>query len=158
VWGPSPLKKRGKRANRGIGGMRKEKRKEGNDLEGGSKKRQRVANDNSLDSMFAKQQAVSAFNKARDAYNTELQKGKEIGLDEAAQAEPVRRSEKDTHDIQGTETVHAIVQNVSKSSAGVTRPSSSAQGRSHVYSELSGLEDVVFNDFIRDDFIPECGG
>jgi hypothetical protein len=49
------------------------------------------------------------LNKARDTYYAELQKGKEIGLDEAAQAEPVRRSEKDTHDIQGTETVHAIV-------------------------------------------------
>jgi len=24
-----------------------------------------------------------------------------------------------------------------------------------VYSQLSGLEDVVFNDFIKDDFIPE---
>jgi len=30
-------------------------------------------------------------------------------LDEAAQAEPVRQSEKDTHDIEGTETVHATV-------------------------------------------------
>jgi hypothetical protein len=32
-----------------------------------------------------------------------------MGLDEAAQAEHVRRSEKDTHDIEGTETVHATV-------------------------------------------------
>jgi hypothetical protein len=32
----------------------------------------------------AKQQAVSVLNKARDAYNAQLQKGKEIGLDEAA--------------------------------------------------------------------------
>ena len=30
-------------------------------------------------------------------------------LDEAAQAEPVRQSEKDTHAIEGTETVHATV-------------------------------------------------
>ena len=59
--------------------------------------------------MFAKQQAVSDLNKARDAYNAQLQKGKEIGLDEAAQTEPVPRSEKDTHDIQGTETVHGTV-------------------------------------------------
>ena len=36
-------------------------------------------------------------------------KGKEMGLDEAAQAEPVRRSEKDTHDIEGTEMVHATL-------------------------------------------------
>jgi hypothetical protein len=43
----------------------------------------------------------------------------------------------------------------SRNSVGVTRPSRSAQGRSNVYSQLSGLEDVVFNDFIKDDFIPE---
>jgi len=59
-------------------------RKEGKNPEGGSKKRKEVANDNPLASMFAKQQAVSALNKARDTYNAELQKGKEIGLDEAA--------------------------------------------------------------------------
>jgi hypothetical protein len=70
--------------------MRKEKRKEGKDPEGGSKKRKEAANGNFC-------------------YNAQLQTGKEIGLGEAAQAEPVRRSEKDTHDIQGTETVHAIV-------------------------------------------------
>ena len=40
------------------------------------------------------------------------------------------------------------------STAGVTRGSRSAQGTSNVYSQLSGLEDVVFNDFIKDDFIP----
>jgi hypothetical protein len=28
----------------------------------------------------------------------------------------------------------------------------------NVYSHLSGLEDVVFNDFIKDDFIPEGRG
>ena len=28
----------------------------------------------------------------------------------------------------------------------------------NVYSQLSELEDVVFNDFIKDDFIPEGGG
>ena len=37
------------------------------------------------------------------------QKGKELGLDEEAQAEPVRRSKNDTHDIEGTETVHTTV-------------------------------------------------
>jgi hypothetical protein len=31
-------------------------------------------------------------------------------------------------------------------------------GRSNVYSQLSGLEDVFFNDFIKDDFIPEGDG
>jgi hypothetical protein len=33
-----------------------------------------------------------------------------------------------------------------------------AQGRSNVYSQLSGLEDVVFSDFIKDDFISEGDG
>jgi hypothetical protein len=28
----------------------------------------------------------------------------------------------------------------------------------NVYSQLSGLEDMVFNDFIKDDFIPEDDG
>jgi len=46
----------------------------------------------------------------------------------------------------------------SRSSAGVTRPSRSAQGTRNVYSQLSGLEIVVFNDFIKDDFISEGDG
>ena len=36
--------------------------------------------------MFQNQQAVKDFNKAREANKTQLQKGKELGLDEAAQA------------------------------------------------------------------------
>jgi hypothetical protein len=32
------------------------------------------------------------------------------------------------------------------------------QDRSNVYFQLSGLEDVVFNYFIKDDFIPEGDG
>ena len=31
-------------------------------------------------------------------------------------------------------------------------------GRRKVYSQLSGLEDVVFNDFIKDDCIPAGDG
>ena len=46
----------------------------------------------------------------------------------------------------------------SSSSAGVTRPSRGGQGLRNVYSHLSGLEDVVFNDFIKDDFISEGNG
>jgi len=46
----------------------------------------------------------------------------------------------------------------SRSSAGATRPSRSAHGRSYVYSQLSGLEDVGFNDFIKDFSIPEGDG
>ena len=45
--------------------------------------------------MFAKQQAVIVLNKASDADDEQLQRGKDMGLDEAAQAGPVRRSEKD---------------------------------------------------------------
>ena len=77
-------------------------RKGGSD--GGSKKRKEVGNDNSLVSMFPKQQAVSALDKAREEHNAQLQKGIEIGLQEAEQDEPVRRSDTDTHDIEGTET------------------------------------------------------
>jgi hypothetical protein len=46
----------------------------------------------------------------------------------------------------------------SRSSAGPTRPSRSAQGTSNVYYQLSGLEDVGFNYFIKDDFYPEGDG
>ena len=42
-------------------------------------------------------------------------------------------------------------------------PSRGSQGAhvsrsAHIYSQLSGLEDVVFNDFIKDDCIPEGDG
>jgi hypothetical protein len=47
--------------------------------------------------------------EARQAYNIQLQKGKELGFEEAAQAEPVRRSENDKHDIEELETVDATV-------------------------------------------------
>jgi hypothetical protein len=96
------------------------KRKVRKEPEGGSKKRKEVGNDNSLSSMFAKQQLHP--NPHQD---------------------------------------WSLVGNYKKrmpSSAGVTRPSRSAQGRSNVYSQLSGLEDMVFNDFIKDDFIPEGDG
>jgi hypothetical protein len=39
----------------------------------------------------------------------------------------------------------------SRNSAGVTQPSRSTQVRSNAYSQFSGLEDVVFNDFIKGD-------
>ena len=85
------------------------KHKLGKEPEGVSKKRKEVGNDNPLASMFAKRKGVSDLHKARLKYNAQLQKGKEMGLDEAAQTQPVRRSENDTHDIGGTETVHAPV-------------------------------------------------
>ena len=55
------------------------KRRVGKEPEGGSKKRKEVGNDNSLTSMFAKQQAACDLNKARLAYNAQLQKGKKWG-------------------------------------------------------------------------------
>ena len=59
--------------------------------------------------MFPSLQDNRHSKEARKAYNTHLQKGKELGLEEAAQAEPVRRSENDTHDIEELETVDATV-------------------------------------------------
>jgi hypothetical protein len=44
----------------------------------------------------------------------QLQKGKEMGLDEAAQAEPVRRSEVDTHPIVEPDKVDASGCNIAK--------------------------------------------
>ena len=55
------------------------KRRVGKEPEGGSKKRKQVGNDNSLASMFAKQQAASDLNKAKEEYNAQLQKGKKFG-------------------------------------------------------------------------------
>ncbi len=52
------------------------KREVGQEPEGGRKKRKEVGDDNSLASMFAKPQTVSALNKARDAYNAQLREGK----------------------------------------------------------------------------------
>ncbi len=45
-----------------------------------------------------------------------------------------------------------------RNSTDATRTSRSVQGRSNVYSQLSGLEDVGFNDFIKDYFISEGDG
>jgi hypothetical protein len=56
------------------------KRKVGKEPEGGSKKRKEVP----LACMFQKQQTANELKKAGEAYNAILQKGKELGLDEAA--------------------------------------------------------------------------
>ena len=71
------------------------KRKVGKEPEWGSKKRKQVGNENSLASMFAKQQTVSVLNKANVSYNTQLQKGKEMGFDEGEQTEPVSGRKED---------------------------------------------------------------
>ena len=47
--------------------------------------------------MFQKQQAANDLNNTRDAYSAQLQEAKELGLDQAVQAEPVSRSENDIH-------------------------------------------------------------
>jgi hypothetical protein len=49
------------------------------------KKPKEVGNDDSLASMFARQQV--SLEQGREAYYAQLQKGKGTGLDEAAQAE-----------------------------------------------------------------------
>ena len=73
-------------------------------------------------------------------------------------------------DIQAVDEVQTLIleslkawknynkRNARWSTTGVTRGSRSAQGTSNVYSQLSGLEDVVFNVFIKDEVIPEGGG
>ena len=66
---------------------------------------------------FTKEQDVSVLNKVRlwEEYNVQIQKRKEMGLDEAVQDETVHRSEKDTWRSKGTETVYTTV---SKNSVG----------------------------------------
>ena len=86
------------------------KRKVGKDPEGGIKKRKEVGNESPLSSKFQKQQTVNDLNKSRETYNVILEKGKELGLDEAVLVDPVTRS-KDTHDIEGTETSMQQFQN-----------------------------------------------
>jgi hypothetical protein len=76
------------------------KHKVGKEREEGRKKCKEVGNDNSSASMFGKHQAVSALNKASETVHAHLHKGTEMGLDEAAQAKPVRRPQKDTHDTK----------------------------------------------------------
>jgi hypothetical protein len=85
------------------------KRKVRKEPVGGSKKRKEVGNDNSLASMLRKQQAACNLSQARLAYNAQLQKGKEMRFDEAAQSEPVRRSKNDIHPIVESDTVDATV-------------------------------------------------
>ena len=46
----------------------------------------------------------------------------------------------------------------SRGSQGARAAPRTAQATRNVYSQLSGLEDVVFIDFIKDDFIPEGHG
>ena len=47
-----------------------------------------------------------------------------------------------------------FVKGQSRDSQGARAPRR-AHATRNVYSQLSGLEDVVFTDFIKDDFIPE---
>jgi hypothetical protein len=85
------------------------KPKVGKEPVGVSKKHKGMGNDNSLASMFRKQQAACDLSQARPVYNAQLQKGKEMALGEAAQHEPVRRSNNDTHLIVESDTVDATV-------------------------------------------------
>jgi len=51
-----------------------------------------------------------------------------------------------------------LLEGTSSCSAGVTTRSAQDQSRINVYCQLSGLEDVVMNDFIKDDLIPDGDG
>jgi hypothetical protein len=59
--------------------------------------------------MFQKQQTANDLQKVREAYLSILEKGKLLGLHEAAHAEPVRRSQHYTHPIVQSDTVVATV-------------------------------------------------
>ena len=59
--------------------------------------------------MFQKQLTVNDLKKARQVYNAVLEKGKQLGLEEAAHDEPVRWSEHDTHPIVTSDTVDVTV-------------------------------------------------
>ena len=85
------------------------KRKVGKEPEGGSKKPKLVGNESRLASMFQKQQTVNDLQKAREEYLSILEKEKQLGLNEEAHAEPVRRSQHYTHPIVQSDTVVAIV-------------------------------------------------
>ena len=65
--------------------------KVGKEAEGGSEKRKEVVNESTLAPMFQKQQTADDLKKPQEAYNVILEKGKQLGLEEAAHAEPVCR-------------------------------------------------------------------
>jgi hypothetical protein len=58
--------------------------------------------------MFQKQQTVYDIQKAVDAYNAILEKGKQLGLEEAAHAKPVRRSQNDRDASKDTSSQTSI--------------------------------------------------
>ena len=62
-----------------------------------------------MTSMFRKKQAACDLNKARLAYYVQFQKGKEMGSDEAVQAEPVPWSENDTHRVSFSDAASMVV-------------------------------------------------
>jgi hypothetical protein len=76
---------------------------------GSSKKPKEVGNESPLASMFQKHQTANDLQKATEAYLSILEKGKQLGLHGEAHAEPVRRSENDTHPIVESDTVDATV-------------------------------------------------
>ncbi len=63
-----------------------------------------MVNESPLASMFQTQQTADGLQKEQKAYNVILEKGKQLGLQEVAHAEPVRRSENDTHPISAGRT------------------------------------------------------
>ena len=60
--------------------------------------------------MFQKQQTTNDLQKARKSYNVILaQEGKQLGLEETTQTDPVNASENDTHPIVESDTHDATV-------------------------------------------------
>ena len=59
--------------------------------------------------MFQKKQTASDLQKVQEVNNTILEEGKQLGLEEASHAEPVRRSENDTHPTVESDTDDATV-------------------------------------------------
>ena len=68
-----------------------------------------MGNESPLVSMFQKKQTASDLQKVQEVNNTILEEGKQLGLEEASHAEPVRRSENDTHPTVESDTDDATV-------------------------------------------------
>jgi hypothetical protein len=84
----------------------------GKEPKGGSKKRKEVWNDNALSSMFANQQAASEQTNQEKNTMHSFRKEKKLGWrtqTQSVKVEPVRRSEKDTHDLEARRPVDETV-------------------------------------------------
>jgi hypothetical protein len=116
--------------------------------------------------MFPNQQDINESNKVRETYNALVEKGKELGLVEAAQnynvlyflryalAVPSSLYEAGAFTFSRSVSSPRFL----RCNKSQVRSSAQEQIRSNVYCQISGLEDVIFNDFIKDDLIPSGDG